>query len=413
MNNLIKSWGNTSSKEIYRVTNAKKHILIFGNNNSYGDASIPLSNETLIVSELKNDLFVNSNFEIEKYMIESQNQLFGIPGKQNVTLGGAVASDVHGKDGFWGGSFIKNVEGLLVKLPNNEIIDCTKERNSEIFFTTIGGYGLTGNILGIKFLETPLKFSNFFQSTTKKGSGLTELFKEFNLQEDEYGVAWIDLINKNLKWVLEISKPNQNNIGKSISHKEIKEISYSVPFIGRNFLSSMSTINNFYFKFNSNNKVLTKTRYKTLYPLGFLSNTKNIAKNRKIIQVQFSISDEYLHELENLIRSLVYKQVPLLCSIKRLSENPTIFNLSFTQKGWTVAVDFAYENFNQSSIRNFYKLLASCGGKIYLAKDSTLNEKEFKQFYPEHKEWSKIVKKIDPENLFQSEMSKRLGIKNW
>ena len=413
MKNLVKSWGNTSSKEIYRVTNTKKHFLIFGNNNSYGDASIPLSNETLIVNEFKNDLFVNSNFEIEKYMIESQNQLFGIPGKQNVTLGGAVASDVHGKDGFWGGSFIKNVEELLIKLPNNEIIECSIKNNPEIFYTTIGGYGLTGNILGIKFLKNNLQFSNNFQSIIKKGSGLTELLEEFKLQQDEYGVAWIDLVNKGFKWVLEVSKPDQKIISKTKFAKEKKEFNYSVPFIGRNYLKSMTAINNFYYKFNINNKIYSKSRIKTLYPLGVLSNTKNIVKNRKIIQVQFSISDDYVQELENIIGTLIHNQIPLLCSIKRMEANPTNLNLSFTQKGWTVAVDFAYENFSSSSIRNFYKKLINCEGKIYLAKDSTLNEHEFKEIFPEHKEWSKIVKKIDPYNVYQSEMSKRLGIKNW
>ena len=129
-------------------------------------------------------------------MVSSQNQLFGIPGKQNVTLGGAVASDVHGKDGFWGGSFIKNIEELLIKLPNNEIMECSIKNNPEIFYTTIGGYGLTGNILGIKFLKNNLQFSNNFQSIIKKGSGLTELLEEFNLQQEEYGVAWIDLVNR-------------------------------------------------------------------------------------------------------------------------------------------------------------------------------------------------------------------------
>lgn len=413
MNNYIKSWGNTSSKMIYKVLKEKEHTLIFGNNNSYGDASIPLSNETIITDKLENELFLDSKLEIEKYMVSSQNQLFGIPGKQNVTLGGAVASDVHGKDGFWGGSFIKNIEELLIKLPNNEIMECSIKNNPEIFYTTIGGYGLTGNILGIKFLKNNLQFSNSFQSITKKGSGLTELLEEFKLQQEEYGVAWIDLVNKGFKWVLEVSKPDQNKISKTKFDKEKKEFNYSVPFIGRNYLKSMSAINNFYYKFNINNKIYSKSRIKTLYPLSALSNTKNIVKNRKIIQIQFSISDDYIQELENLIGALIHNQIPLLCSIKRMEANPTNLNLSFTQKGWTVAVDFAYENFSLSSIRKFYKQLISCEGKIYLAKDSTLNEHEFKEIFPEHKEWSKIVKKIDPYNVYQSEMSKRLGIKNW
>ena len=110
---------------------------------------------------------------------------------------------------------------------------------------------------------------------------------------------------------------------------------------------------------------------------------------------------------------LIFNQNPILCSLKKLSENTNYQNLSFTQDGWTVAVDFSAKYFDHNSIRIFYKKLIEMGGKIYLAKDSTLKESEFKAMYSSFYQWREVVKKIDPNNLFQSELSYRLGLKKW
>ena len=110
---------------------------------------------------------------------------------------------------------------------------------------------------------------------------------------------------------------------------------------------------------------------------------------------------------------LINKQIPLLCSIKKLSNQDCLNNLSFYQEGWTIAVDFSFHQFNSQEIEKFYKELSKLGGKVYLAKDSTLDKKNFRSMYPESFEWEKIVKSIDPKNLYQSKLSNRLGLKGW
>lgn len=110
---------------------------------------------------------------------------------------------------------------------------------------------------------------------------------------------------------------------------------------------------------------------------------------------------------------LINKQIPILCSIKKLAHQENFNNLSFYQEGWTVAVDFAYHEFNQEEAEKFYEELSKYGGKIYLAKDSSLDEKNFRLMYPEYDGWKKIVKSVDPKNLYQSMLSKRLGLKEW
>ena len=114
-----------------------------------------------------------------------------------------------------------------------------------------------------------------------------------------------------------------------------------------------------------------------------------------------------------ILHKLINKQHPILCSVKRLSRNASDLNLSFVQDGWTFAVDFPFDNFSYKEIRKFYKSLIENEGKIYLAKDSTLIEEEFKNMYQNFPKWKEIVKEIDPKKKFQSNLSIRLGLKNW
>ena len=149
------------------------------------------------------------------------------------------------------------------------------------------------------------------------------------------------------------------------------------------------------------------------YPLGVISDTRNFAKKRKIVQVQFSLPIKNENKIQYLIDMLIDGQTPILCSVKRLTHNESNLNFSFVQDGWTFAVDFPYETFNKKTIRKFYSELIKQEGKVYLAKDISLNEEEFKSMYPNYRDWLMVVKGVDPDKKFQSEMSVRLGLKKW
>ena len=406
----ITSWGNTSSKYIKHVNKIDRSVLDYGNLNSYGDSCIPIFDETLkIESEQK-----NSNMTIGDFVQRNKQLLAGIPGKSNVTLAGAVASDVHGKDSGWNGSFINNIESLKVIIPNGEIVFCDRNNNQDLFFTTVGGFGLTGTIQKVVLRNLNLNYSSKFLSSTKKGTGLTNLLDNFTNKHSEYSVAWIDLLSANRNWVLNISKPMKNShANKEVKFKNYKESSLSLPFFGSNVLNTMGFLNFAFYNFTNNNSKEIKNIKDVLFPLSYISNTKNIASKRKIIQVQFSIPEENKKHLHRLIDILVYKQTPLLCSLKKLGPAETNLNLSFVQTGWTIAVDFAARNFDHREIRNFYKELISFGGMVYLAKDSTLNKEEFHKMFLNFSNWKNVVKKIDPDKKYQSMMSSRLGIKDW
>ena len=413
----VTSWGNTSEKNVEIKNDFVKidGILPIGNNNSYGDCALPLGNFVIKNRNfLEDENFINSNLTLEEYMYKNNKMLYAIPGKSNVTLAGAIASDVHGKDSYWGGTFIKNIESLLITLPSGENIQVSRDKNPELFYTTFGGFGLTGLIKGVKFKRNNLKLTNDFYLNTIKGAGLNKLFDSFPVQSGCYVVGWMDLISDDLKWVISSSLPNKNS--EKINLELVKEpidINLGMHFLGLDRRNSLKFINLMYFKSNNSEKIKIKKRKDVFYPINFLTNTKNISKGRKIIQIQFSVPIKNQKNIISLLEIIKENFTPLLCSVKRVGTNETDLNLSFIQNGWSFAIDFPFSDFNYSEIRKFYNLLIENEGKVYLAKDSTLNDKEFHSMYPNLQSWRKVVKNIDPENIINSQMSNRLGIKNW
>lgn len=406
----ITSWGNTFSKYINEVSKIDKSVLSYGNLNSYGDSCIPVSEDTLTIKSEKK----NSNMTIGDFIQSNKQLLAGIPGKSNVTLAGAVASDVHGKDSAWNGSFINNIESLKVVIPSGESVYCDRNRNYDLFYTTVGGFGLTGTIEEVVLRNLNLNYSSKFNSHTKKGNGLTSLLNSFTNEYGEYSVAWVDLLSANKNWVINISKPLENGeLNEEVKFKNYKEPPISIPFLGSNLLNTMGFLNFAFYKFTNNNSNEIKNIKDVLFPLSNVSNTKNIASKRKIIQVQFSLPEKNEDYLQRLLNILVHKQIPLLCSLKKLGSTETDLNLSFVQNGWTVAIDFAADKFNHKEIRIFYRELIALEGMVYLAKDSTLLKNEFHEMFLNFNNWKNIVKKIDPDNKYQSMMSSRLGIKDW
>ena len=405
--NKLASWGNIVKVDLEKNSSNKSSLskLDIGNLNSYGDCCLPLE---IISKETKSNVVVDTVVEYE-----SQNNcyLYGTPGKSNVTIGGAIASDTHGKDNDWGGSFYRNIKNLTLNIDGEEI-ETSKDQNSEIFDATIGGYGLTGTISNVEFLNSNIPIYKSYETEINTGNGINSLLESFNTLDNEFWVGWIDLLSGKFRWVTKKSIPS-DKILHNAKTKDHKDFDFFVPFIGHNRFNILGIINNLYYRMNrnSNNKVIDY--YQTFYPLSFITDTRNISYKRKIVQVQFSLPVEHEFELERLLTKLVMNQKPLLCSIKKLSNQKIVNNLSFYQHGWTVAVDFPYEGFNRNEIEKFYDELATFSGKIYLAKDFTLDEKNFRKMYPESLEWEKVVKEIDPNNTYQSELSNRLGLKKW
>ena len=412
----IKSWGNIYEKnvEILDVPNREDNYIPVGNQNSLSDSNIPIGNKALKLNSSEyfdevNNTEVNSSVTIGKYVENSKKFLYGIPGTPNVTFGGAIAADVHGKDAYWGKNFAANIENIKLKLSSNQVIDISRNLESDIFAATIGGFGLTGQIISATLKPNDIKYSEFFNTSIKKGKGLHDLIDEIRVIDNNYFLAVIDLVNKNDKWIIKRSSPVVvENIKPLSIMPEKKKTSIYLPFVGSNFLYSLNLLHSLYPHIQKGG---VHHYSNTLYPQGGIRDPRIFCKDKKIVEIQFSIPMKEINNIEKIFEIIRSHFNPVTFSLKILSKREKLNNLSFYQEGVAINFDIPFNKVNLKIVETLYDLLIAIGGKVNLSKDSLLNEKQFKEMYPEFKQWREIVKKVDPNDNFQSSLSKRLGIK--
>ena len=412
----IKSWGNIFEKsvELLEVPNKEDNYIPVGNQNSLSDSNIPIGSKALKINRTESfdnlsNTEVNPLVTIGEYVENNKKFLYGIPGTPDVTFGGAIAADVHGKDSHWGKNFAANIESIKLKLSSGQVININRNSESDIFGATIGGFGLTGQIIAAKLKPNDIEYSDFFNTSIKKGAGLTDLVNEITVKDKNYFLAVIDLVNKSDKWIVKRSSPVVvQNVNTVSINSEKKKSSIYLPFVGSNFLYSLNLLNSLYPHIQRGG---LRDYSSTLYPQGGLRDPRIFCKDKKIVEVQFSIPMQEINSLEKIFEIIRSHFNPITCSLKILSKPEKLNNLSFYQEGVGINFDIPSNKVNLKIIETLYSLLIAIGGKVNLSKDSLLSEKQFKEMYPEFDQWIKVVKKVDPNNNFQSSLSKRLGIK--
>src|SRR5690554_5540320 len=214
------SWGNYPIIEngsfVFRENEALKMIIQnyndlipFGNGRSYGDSALGKNiikvgshNYFLSFDAIRGFLHVESGVllsEILNIIVPKGWFLKVTPGTKLITIGGAIASDVHGKNHHIDGCFSECVQEFSLMLPDGEIVTCSKTENADVFKATCGGMGLTGVILDAKIILKKIN-STYINQTTIKTRNLQETFVAFEKYKNiPYSVAWIDCFAKGSK----------------------------------------------------------------------------------------------------------------------------------------------------------------------------------------------------------------------
>ena len=182
------------------------NLIPFGNGRSYGDSALSEN----IISVRNKDLFIS--FEEERGLLHVQAGVLlaeilesfvprgwflkVTPGTKLITVGGAIASDIHGKNHHIEGCFSECIQQFDIMLASGEVVICSKKATPELFRATCGGMGLTGVILNAKIYLKRIH-SSYIDQTTVKTKNLEETFEAFELYSDRpYSVAWIDCLAK-------------------------------------------------------------------------------------------------------------------------------------------------------------------------------------------------------------------------
>jgi FAD/FMN-containing dehydrogenase len=335
------------------------------------------------------------------------------PGTKFVTIGGAIASDVHGKNHHKVGCFSSCVKSFKLMLPSGEILRCSKSENRELFLATCGGMGLTGVILSAEILLKRVESAYIKRRILKAGclEKVLELFEQYD--EWGYSVAWVDCLAQG------------KNRGRSLlvlgehSHDGVLVIPekkrFSVPFNFPDFVinkSSLSLFNTLYFNLigkDGSEDRITFDRF--FYPLDTIHNWNRIYGNKGFTQYQLVIQKEKgLEGLVKILEKVSNSGLGSFLAVLKLFGAENGNYLSFPMEGYTLALDFKIEPKLFPLLGDLDKIVLEYGGRIYLAKDVRLTSGIFEQGYRGHKEFRKVRMEYGLEGKLQSLQSKRLRL---
>ncbi len=335
------------------------------------------------------------------------------PGSSHITVGGAIAADVHGKNHFDCGTFSQFLITFDLLLGNGEIVTVSKTEIPELFHATCGGMGLTGIILTCQIKLKRIVSSNINQTALCLNTleELVDAFQENSKQA--YSVAWIDGLAKGKRLGqsilylgnhaddnhLEFENLFQVNLPKIIPSSILNSFSLQT----YNLLHSLRT------SLTASQSKVSYSQY--FYPLDRIKNWNRLYGKKGFIQYQFVIPEaSALNGLKQVLNEVHHSgQHPYLAVLKRFGENNENL-LSFPLKGYSLALDFKVSSDVFKLISRLDQMLLEHRGRVYLAKDALLSEHSFKSSYTKWTDFENIRHKYHAVGKFSSHQSKRLGL---
>ena len=346
------------------------------------------------------------------------------PGTKFVTLGGCVASDVHGKNHHRAGTFGAHVTELELILPNGSSVRCSPSENVDLFRATVGGMGLTGIItnvtFGLRAIETPRVIVRHHPARNLEES--LRLLENSTL-DDEYTVCWLDstasgpslgrgvLISGHHAARSELP-PGLIGSGQFAKRKRPFTVPFDFPSWALNRLTA-ALFNRAYFRRQAARHAPFVTDLETFfYPLDAVNDWNRVYGRRGFVQYQCVLpTRDGAAGLREILEASASARLPsFLAVLKRLGAEGTGL-LSFPMPGYTLSLDFPVGGRALFRLlRTFDEIVARRGGRVYLAKDACLEAGTFGRMYKRLAEWREIKARFDPENLFCSDLSRRIGI---
>jgi len=342
------------------------------------------------------------------------------PGTKFVTIGGAIANDIHGKAHHSDGSFVNSVQSFKILLASGEIANASREENTDLFWANFGGLGLLGIILSARIRLIKIE-TTYFKQQSIKISNLEHLLEALETYDAKYkySVAWInpgasgDQLGKG---VLTVGNPAQMSDltaeHKSEPLKVHTDGKLSVPFYLPSFTLNplTSKLVNTAINFSMTRPQELVHYDKFFFPLDAINNWNKGYGKRGFLQYQFVLPHDIdVPVLREILQNIVDSGCnPLLNVFKKMGPKQGL--LSFPMEGYTLAIDFPISDKLLIFLAEIDQKVLEAGGRIYLGKDAVLDENTFKSMYPELEEWMKVKRKYDPENTFSSSISRRLGL---
>jgi len=343
------------------------------------------------------------------------------PGTKYITVGGALASDVHGKNHHVAGCFGDHVLEFDLILANGKKIRCTPVNNADIFQATRGGMGLTGMIDTVTFKLIRIETS-YIKQRQIKAQNLHEAFDLFETYKAHtYSMAWIDCLKGGKYFGRSLMMMGEHALMDELPVKyQTKPLhtgsrhKLNMPVNAPDFVLnpySVKVFNWLYYHKNFKRTQENIVHYDGFfYPLDSILNWNRMYGKAGFVQYQFVLPVDQSKKGLEIVLSLIRKKGwGSFLSVLKLFGKQESF-MSFPMEGYTLALDFPIRKGLFEFLDELDAVIAEMGGRIYLSKDARMRATTFWQTYPNSQKFKAIINKINPNSNIKSDLSHRLGL---
>lgn len=414
------------------ATADSRGLIARGLGRSYGDAAqnaggaildMTSLNTILDVDESRRSVTVEAGVSIDqlmRHLLPFGLWLPVIPGTRQVTIGGAIAADVHGKNHHRSGSFGSHVTALELLTADGDVVTLTP--NEDAFWATVGGMGLTGIIVQATLDLTSVE-SSYFVVDTLKVDHLDDLLAALTTgdKDYEYSVAWFDtatrgnrlgraVITRGHRARLADLDPERRAHALELHAPQLGTVPFTFPNGVVNKLTARSFNAAWFAKAPRRRDAEVQDITQFFHPLDTIADWNRVYGPHGFCQYQFVVPFGAEAAFKDAVATIADSpHVSSLNVLKRFgqgNESP----LSFPMAGWTLAVDLPVRSGLANLLDRLDRIVLAAGGRVYLAKDSRLSAATFRSMYPRVDDFSAIREQLDPRGLFRSDLARRLEI---
>lgn len=343
------------------------------------------------------------------------------PGTRFVTLGGAVANDVHGKAHHREGSIRHAVRSLELLTPSGGVAVVAPATTPELFAATLGGLGLTGIVLTVTLQLRRIETA-WMRVRTERAASLNDALGQMASSDPApYSVAWVDCLaggrglgRSVLTWA---EHARLDDLPSAHARRPLRfaprqwlAVPPGVPdgVLGRRLAAAFNTARFARAPRRETERLVPLAE--SFWPLDAVLGWNRLYGPRGFVQYQLAVPDGAEAVLEEVVSALARARCPCFLGVlKRLGAGGGM--LSFPIPGWTLAVDIPADRPGLGRLLDgFDELVAAAGGRVYLAKDARLRRGPFEAMYPELGSWLRVRERVDPAGVLRSDLGRRLGL---